>query len=73
MLTVRHGLWKDKPSGESQTEVDALQDWLTHVRRELAEAAIAVRGHLELPPTLGKFACEALFATLTNVNQRRSL
>ncbi|MBO9997610.1 MAG: hydroxylamine reductase [Cyanobacteria bacterium SID2] len=49
-------------------EVDALQDLLTHALRGLAEVAIAARSSGIRHPEADEFACEALFATLTNVN-----
>ncbi|NMG58865.1 hydroxylamine reductase, partial [Geitlerinema sp. P-1104] len=49
-------------------DVDALQDLLTHALRGLAEVVIQARSANLSLPTANRFACEALFATLTNVN-----
>ncbi|USR89363.1 hydroxylamine reductase [Phormidium yuhuli AB48] len=49
-------------------DVDALQDLLTHALRGLAEVVIEARSANLNLPTANRFACEALFATLTNVN-----
>ncbi|MDC0831977.1 hydroxylamine reductase [Geitlerinema sp. CS-897] len=49
-------------------DVDALQDLLTHALRGLAEVAVTAYRHGVRQAKAGHFACEALFATLTNVN-----
>jgi hydroxylamine reductase len=49
-------------------EVDALQDLLTHCLRGLGEVALQARQVGIIERDVDVFTCEALFATLTNVN-----
>lgn len=51
-----------------KAEVSALLDLLSHSVSQLSETAVKARAKGIVVPAINRFTCEALFATLTNVN-----
>ena len=52
-----------------RSEVSDLQDLLVYAVTGLSQVATAAKAQRKtVPPEIGRFACKALFSTLTNVN-----